>query len=377
MSKRYDNNNKIAIDLMWLRPGKVGGTESFIRNLLDGFVKLNEEYSFVLLVSQDNKETFRHYTEDKRFELLEAPIPSANIAKRILWQNVFQNRFLRKNGLTKCFVPVYCKPWFNGGIEYTCVIHDLQALHYPEYHPFHEVAYSKICWYMDVKKAKRIVAISNFVREDIEKYYQKKDVTVIYNPILIKPEEKADFKELSKKYGIEEDEYYYTVAQIIPHKNISTIVKMMDELVHNDKYTHFNLPRKLLITGINGKSANVLMEQIKELRLVDNIIFSGYISNSERNTLYSRARAFLFPSVFEGFGMPPLEAMYLGCPVVTTRCASIPEVTQNKAVYVDNPYDADEWIKKTVNAKRGFDMPDFSIFDAEILSRRYLNILLG
>ena len=137
---------KIVIDLLWLRPGKVGGTEFYIRNLLDGFMKLENEFDFTLLVSLDNIDTFRHYERDIRYHLLIANVKSANIAKRIIWQNLFQNRLLRKNGFKKCFEPVYCKPWLNGGIQYTCVIHDLQALHYPQYHPLHEVAYSRLCW---------------------------------------------------------------------------------------------------------------------------------------------------------------------------------------------------------------------------------------
>ena len=140
-----ENQLIMAIDLLWLRPGKVGGTEYYIRNLLDGFVNLDENFSFVLLVSKDNADTFSHYLEDN--------VNSSNIAKRILWQNLFQNHFLKKHGLYRCFEPVYCKPWFNGAVEYTCVIHDLQAYHYPEYHPFHEVIYSRICWKMDMWNA--------------------------------------------------------------------------------------------------------------------------------------------------------------------------------------------------------------------------------
>ena len=205
---------KIAVDLLWLRPGRVGGTESYIRNLLDGLAKLEEAFDFTLLVSRDNADTFRKYESDKRFHLLTADIKSENIGRRIIWQNLFQNRLLRKNGFRKCFEPVYCKPWLNGGIQYTCVIHDLQALHYPEYHPFHEVAYSRLCWRMDVWNAARIVAISRWVRKDIEQKYGRKDIEVIYNPILIKKDEVAPFDSLQKKYGIEKKQFYYTVSQI-------------------------------------------------------------------------------------------------------------------------------------------------------------------
>ena len=63
-----------AVDLLWLRPKKVGGTEFYIRNLLDGFLRLEEPFRLFLLVSKDNKETFRHYTQDKRMELLETEV---------------------------------------------------------------------------------------------------------------------------------------------------------------------------------------------------------------------------------------------------------------------------------------------------------------
>ena len=83
----------IAIDLLWLRPKKVGGTEFYIRNLLDGFLDLKESFCLTLLVSRDNKDTFLHYAEDDRIRILEANVVSANIAGRILWQFFCENSF--------------------------------------------------------------------------------------------------------------------------------------------------------------------------------------------------------------------------------------------------------------------------------------------
>lgn len=361
---------KTAIDLLWLRPGKVGGTESFIRNLLDGLSRLEDPFEFTLLVSEDNADTFLHYTKDNRFKILKAPIASASIAKRILWQNYAQNRFLRKHGFRRCFEPVYCKPWLNGGIKYICVIHDLQAWHYPEYHPFHEVAYSRLCWRMDAINAAGIVAISEWVKEDIRRRYHRDDVKVIYNPILIKKEETTDFETLKKRYGIEPGKFYYTVSQMIPSKNLTTLTNVMEELVRGD----YDLPDKLLISGVNGQAAGRLQEQIREKKLQEHVILTGFISNEERNTLYRECHTFLFPSVFEGFGMPPVEAMLFGTNVVTTRCASIPEVTQEKAVYVDDPYDVKEWIRKIASGKTDFTV-DFERYAPEKIAREYLNLL--
>lgn len=391
--KRDWKMEKIAIDLLWLRPGKVGGTESYIRNLLDGFVKLDDDFDFTLLVSLDNADTFQKYEKDHRFHLLTADIRSSNIAQRILWQNLFQNRLLRRQGFRKCFEPVYCKPWLNGGIQYTCVIHDLQALHYPEYHPFHEIAYSRLCWRADTLNAARIVAISGWVKSDIEQKYHRSDIEVIYNPILIKENEISDFELLKRKYGIEKKQFYYTVSQMIPSKNLGTLIHIIDRIVNGEKGQ--KLPCKLVISGVNGSAAEELKREVQSRNLESAVVLTGFISNEERNSLYKNCHTFLFPSVFEGFGMPPVEAMLFRTPVVTTKCASIPEVTQGKAVYVDDPYDVDEWIEKLegicerITQDQDCDLEamqnllqdsrqntlDFEVYEPERISRQYLNLL--
>lgn len=361
---------KIAIDLLWLRPGKVGGTESYIRNLLDGFMELQSDFDFTLLVSKDNESTFRKYEKDERYHLLVADVNSEGIAGRIIWQNLYQNRFLRKNGFKKCFEPVYCKPWLNGGIEYICVIHDLQAYHYPQYHPFHEVAYSRLCWRMDALTAAGILTISEWVKKDVEQKYHRKDIKVIYNPILVKKEDVINFEILRDKYRIEKGDFFYTVSQMIPHKNLTTIIKVMKTLVDSDK----DLPKKLVISGVNGNAATELKKMIQENNLEKNISLTGFVSNEERNTLYKYCHTFLFPSIFEGFGMPPVEAMLFGSRVVTTRCASIPEVTQGKAVYVDDPYDENEWIDKIAQEYQQRKL-DFDVYSPRRISEQYLQVL--
>ncbi|MBO5472305.1 MAG: glycosyltransferase family 4 protein [Lachnospiraceae bacterium] len=363
----------IAIDLLWLRPRKVGGTEFYIRNLLDGFLQLKEPFCLYLLVSRDNKESLAHYASDARIRLLETKVVSANIGGRILWQFFCQNRFLRRAGIRKCFIPVYCRPLWNGGITYVNVIHDLQAAHYPEYHPFHEIAYSKLCWYLDAHLSKHIVAISDWVRKDImDKYHVKPDkITTIYNPITVNREEMLSFAKLSEKYRIQEKEYYYTVAQLIPHKNLDTLIDVMDRI----KQREINLPHRLLISGVNGESRRKLEAQIRSRGLEQEVCLTGFVENDERNALYRYSRAFLFPSVFEGFGMPPVEAMLFGTVVIATDRTCIPEVTQGKANYVQDPYDAEEWIRVMLHPVNRIDEMDFDEYDQMRLTRKYYQLL--
>lgn len=363
---------KAAIDLLWVRPKQVGGIESYIRNLLDGLSSLEDKFEFWLFVSKDNAETFIHYGKDKRFHIYTCNIISSNVSKRIIWQNLHLGKEIKSLGLTKCFEPYYCKPFFGTSkIKFVTTIHDLQAIHYPEYFSKMKVAWMKFSWYNAIKSSIKVVAISQYVKEDIIANYKEKSnkVEVIYNPILIKSEEMESIKILEQKYRVKEKEFYFTVSSLLPHKNIHTLIKVFTKI----KSQGIKLPCKLIISGVGGKSKNELEQLIKNNDLKENILLTGFIDNSERNALYKFCRAFLFPSIFEGFGMPPIEAMYLGTPVITTRKSCLEEITQGKANYVNNPYSVDEWIDRMKNCI--YKECDFSVYSKDNIARKYLNIL--
>ena len=366
--------NKIAIDLLWVRPGKVGGTEVYTRNLLDGFMSLKEVFHFALLVSKDNAETFEHYAKDPRFELLIADTVSANIGGRIIWQYLHESRFLKKNGITTCFVPVYCRPFFNGGVTYINTIHDIQAYHFPGYHPFHENFYSIVTWFAAAKFSKYIITTSEHVKNDIVKSFGFKEdrITVLPIPVTADPEKTVPFETLEAKYSIKKGEYYYTVSQNIPHKNFATLVKVIAKIKEQKQ----DLPAKLLVSGISGNASGELSDLIDRLGVRDNIIQTGYISDEEKNTLTMNAKAFLFPSYFEGFGIPPVEAMMLGQRVITTTATSIPEVTLGKAEYVEDYMNPDAWIHvMSENTYPIVSKSDFVCYDRDALAKRYYGFL--
>ena len=362
-----------AVNLLWLRPGLVGGTEVFIRNLLDGFCGIRADIRLVLIVTKDNRASFAHYEKkDARIRLLCVRCNSAVITKRILWQNLFLNGFLRRNGLRYCFSPVYDRPYFNGGIHYLNVIHDIQAYHYPAYHPKHEVWYSKATWHA-CKRSDGVVAISESVRKDLEEilHIKPEKLRVIYNPVIVKESDTVPFSGIAEKYGIREKEYYYTVCQMIPHKNVSTLLRVIRYI--RDHRT--GLQEKLLVSGISGNASDQIVREIRELGIEDRIVLTGYVEDGVRNTLYRHAKAFLFPSVFEGFGIPPVEAMMCGATVICSNRTSIPEVTQQLANYVEDPYDVEAWVECMRNAVNRSAELDRTRYDAKGIAKRYVRFL--
>ena len=364
---------RLAIDLLWVKPKHNGGIESYIRNLLDGFTACDDRNEYVLFCAKDNADTFRHYLDDDRFSMEVCDINAFDVTKRIIWHNRYFNKLLVSKGIKNCFMPVYCKPLRKcKKIKYVTTIHDLQQLHFPEYFTRKRRMWMKFCWKRTVKTSDCIIAISQWVKNDISENFGRKDtdIRVILNPIVI-DHGKADFQEISEKYGIEENDFYFVLSSMLKHKNIMTAIKTVEKIVKEN----IDLPKKLVIAGITESDENRIVTYINEHGLNDYCIMAGFISNEVRNTLFEKAYAFLFPSIFEGFGMPVVEGLMLGSRVITTKCTSIPEVSKGLAVYVDDPYDTDEWIEKLSQAesqpKKVIDFPEY---EKSYVASRYLKV---
>lgn len=362
---------KIAIDLLWVKHKKLGGLESYVMNLLEGFRTTIDDNSYHLIVSTENQEVFKCFIEDKRFILTVCDVSSSNLFKTVIWEFIHLDRLITKLKADLCFVPYYRMP-ISPILKnrYIITIHDLQALHFPEYFNKYRVMWMRFFWNCVTKKAYKIIAISNCVKKDIIEHYPiaRNKTEVIYNPIVC-DDNVIPFEKIRSKYQINENQYYYTLSSTLKHKNLITLLKVMMEI----KNRNLPLCKKLLISGISGSAQKSLTEFISNNNLEETCIFTGYISNEERNTLLTNANMFLFASIFEGFGMPPIEAMILGTKCITTRCSSIPEVTKEKAIYVSNPFDVEEWINVMLNSKEKPSCRiEFEEYSKETVSQKYL-----
>ena len=154
---------KFAIDLTWVRHKIVGGTESFVNNLIQGFINTDDSFEMLMVAAKDNAHLFTEYCQDARLKCLVAPVESKSVAKRIIWQNLCLSSFLKVHNINICLEPVYAKPILGSRkIKWVTVIHDLEALHFPENHSWATNRWLRLSWRNSAKTSDHVISISDF-----------------------------------------------------------------------------------------------------------------------------------------------------------------------------------------------------------------------
>ena len=210
-------------------------------------------------------------------------------------------------------------------------IHDVYHLAFYDTLSLPQKIYSKFMINQAVKKSDVILTVSEFSKQEIIKYTNtNKNIEIIYNGI----EESWMDNNLSFD---EKENYILYVGNVKPHKNLVRALKAFSLLKDN------NIKFKIV-----GKKDGFITKDIEIDKLAkhlkNRVEFTGYVSDDELKKLYKKAKIFLFPSLYEGFGIPPFEAMASGTPVISSNVASLPEVCGDSAYYV-NPYDVNDIAK--------------------------------
>lgn len=195
-----------------------------------------------------------------------------------------------------------------------------------------------------LRKAEKIITVSEFSKNDIIKHirYPEDKIEIIPPAVDHNLYYQNRNKSILKKYGIKEDEkvILYVGAEE-PRKNIQVLISSFNKLKSK-------IPQiKLLKVGTPNylRVREKLLKQIESLNLQKDVIFAGYVPESELAKIYNAVDLFVFPSLYEGFGIPPLEAMACGTPVITSNSSSLPEVVGDAAIIID-PYDANKFAEE-------------------------------
>lgn len=215
------------------------------------------------------------------------------------------------------------------------VIHDLNFVHHPLWLPRANRKYYNHYFPRWAEKAKRIATVSEYSKQDIISSYKipAEKIDVVYNGAneTLKPLSEGEKEETRNKYS-QGNPYFIFVGASPPRKNLINLFKAFDSFKEKDRN-----PYKLLIAGAKKWWADDIKQTYMQMKHIDDVIFTDRVSTEELNRLISSARAMTYVSLFEGFGIPLLEAMFCETAIITSNVTSMPEIAKDAALFVD-PY---------------------------------------
>lgn len=245
-------------------------------------------------------------------------------------------KILKEDKVDLFFGTQHCLPRRNKytkGIKFVLTIHDLAIKKLKTVGSFKNTIIQTIFTGRSIKNADKIIAISNATKNDIVELYnvEKDKISIIYNgtnfdehTINLTEDQKS---EIRKKFKIENSKFIFFLSTIEPRKNIETLIKAFDYIKVKEK-----MDLKLILAGGLGWKYENILKQYESSKFKDDIIMPGYISKEEKEYLYKNAECFVYPSLYEGFGLPILEAMSNKQIVITANNSSLPEVRRKCSI---------------------------------------------
>ena len=327
----------VGIPSYFVRPGQVGGAEYMFYNMVKG---MSEALPGNVTVYEFAHRQLKNRAGGAIYDQV------ALKGNRFFAETVTA---VLKNPGTMLF-PNYFTPSLTRSRSVT-VIHDAQYRHLPQYFSGKKRAWLRASHRNTIRHADEVVAISEYVRADLMRIYghQAARVRVVPNPI-----DWGKFEgNVSPRPGVGRRPYLLTVSAHYPHKNLGTLVKAFVE------YRYQGGVHDLVLVGtpagqLVGTAGADPLASLQGASIEDlGITFTGHIDDSVLATYYHNATALLLPSLFEGFGMPAVEALGLGLPVVTSAIEPLLESTLGQANYCDQPEDHHAWSEWMFAAERG------------------------
>lgn len=270
---------------------------------------------------------------DNGLRLDKVSFDTANRPARIMFEHFRLPGYFRRNGFQLYHGTGYILPW-TADMPSVLTVHDLIALDYPQYCRPENALYFRMGLPRSIKKADRIIAVSYAVKNDILRRFNipPDRIAVVYHgvdPTFKKVTNLFDLNRVRLKYNIP-DRYILFVGNLEPKKNLR---RLIDAFLHLKKEKA--IPHKLLIVGQDGWKNNDVWRKIRTAGRASDIVCTGYVNREDLPAIYSMASLFAFPSLYEGFGMPVLEAMACGVPVLVSNTGALPEVAGNISPLVD------------------------------------------
>jgi len=320
-----DALKKILVDARELHFRRAG-IGRYIYNLFHDLIKLDPPLKFAAAIKAGEKAALPALLQQQTLEI--PPLIFHKFAKP-LWDNYYIPQYFRLHKFDLFYAAGHFAPVLRKNIPIIATIHDLSPILFPKAFPLPVRSYLKFNLKQIAAQATIIAVPSENTKKDLIKvlHTDERKIRVIY-PSLVPTEFKSD----PSINPLKIEKYVLCVGTNEPRKNLRGLIRAYAQV---DPELRREYP--LVITGRAGWMAANLDAFIAELGIAGEVIFTGFIEEPMLPHLFGHADVFCYPSFYEGFGFPPLEAMYYGAPVLTSNVASLPEVVGDAAILVD-PY---------------------------------------
>lgn len=333
---------RIGINLLWMVPGVVGGSETYLTRLLRGLAEReNNQVGYALFALPQFTDAYPDLMS--AFEVHLAPLTGQVKSFRVAGENTWLARQCRKHRIDLVHHGGGTMPLVRT-TRSVLTIHDLQYLYYPDYFTATKLRFLRTMVPRSAEAARLVLVPSEFTRRTvIERLHIDPSIVIVVPHGIGLREQDEPTTDVRKRYGLEGRFFLYPAASY-PHKNHLMLLEAFARLLKIHPGT------RLVLTGAKAwtewsvaKEMNERIgKEIVNLDLEDNVKALGYVSSADLDALYREATALAFPSHFEGFGAPALEAMARGCAVIAANATALPEVVDDYGLLV-SPDNSDDW----------------------------------
>jgi glycosyltransferase involved in cell wall biosynthesis len=258
-----------------------------------------------------------------RWEWRALPFPRLWTHLRLSWE-------MARHRPDVLFIPSHVVPAIHPRTT-VVTVHDLGYLHFPDAHPALSRRYLDVSTRWSVRAARRVIAVSAATRDDLVAmlHVPAAKIAIVHHGVRpIKCVSESEMRSTLERFAVAQP-YVLFVGTVQPRKNLQRLIRSFVQVVAA------GLSHRLVIVGRMGWLTEPIHAEVAALGLMDRVHFAGYVADGDLPALYREADAFAFPSLYEGFGMPVLEALAYGVPVVTSNTTSLPEIVGDVGVLVD------------------------------------------
>lgn len=314
---------RIGVNALYLIPGGVGGTEIYLRNLLSELAALDGENEYYVFT---NCETGGGLVPARpNFFHIPQPVRAAFRPARLLWEQTILPLTVRRLHLDALFNPGFTAPAFCSCPQAT-LFHDLQHKLHPEFFRWFDLPFWRLFLWISARRSRILLVTTERNRADLLRAYSLDAARVRVTPLGVEPR----FFEIARERSPRP--YLLCASTIHPHKNIDGLIRAFEE------WRRRRPEFELVVTGVRGFETEAVERLIRELHLESAVRLTGWIPREDLYALFRDAWAFVYPTTFEGFGIPVLEALAAGAPTACSAIEPLVSLAGGAALHFD-PHD--------------------------------------